>query len=94
MIADHNDRLRHHTKNIHHGRGTVEHYDASTSLISDNRDPSPSFVCTVSLIFFYRLKKKTKKVAKHTCDDEGKEDVWLVIGNAKTGGPKVVDISR
>eukprot|EP00615_Pteridomonas_danica_P013279 CAMPEP_0114341396 /NCGR_PEP_ID=MMETSP0101-20121206/9021_1 /TAXON_ID=38822 ORGANISM="Pteridomonas danica, Strain PT" /NCGR_SAMPLE_ID=MMETSP0101 /ASSEMBLY_ACC=CAM_ASM_000211 /LENGTH=130 /DNA_ID=CAMNT_0001474989 /DNA_START=82 /DNA_END=474 /DNA_ORIENTATION=+ len=33
------------------------------------------------------------EVAKHTCDDEGKEDVWIVVGNAKTGGPKVIDIS-
>jgi hypothetical protein len=33
-------------------------------------------------------------VSKHTTDEEGKEDVWLVIGNPKNGGPKVYDISK
>jgi len=34
------------------------------------------------------------EVTKHVSDAEGKEDVWLVIGNTKNGGPKVYDISK
>ena len=30
------------------------------------------------------------QVAKHTAED----DVWIIVGGAKTGGPKVYDISK
>ena len=32
-------------------------------------------------------------MAKHAGTEEGKEDVWMVIGNMNNGGPKVYDVS-